>query len=126
MSIITKMRKQTCVLFKRSKTPDVYGRYIYESGVELICRWENKLSEYVDAEGTRQVAQSVIYPAQLPAMSDFLYEGTLEDLQTLSSGGQSLDLTCPETIPGIVRVCAIEKIPNLKNSETLYIAYANP
>lgn len=126
MSIMTRMQKQTCVYWIASSIADEYGRYTFAEPIQISCRWEDKLSEYVSSDGTRQTASASIYVSLSLPVHTMMYKGTIMDLQGLAEADGTIQLSNPKTISACVGVCGTETIPNLKNTESLHILYTNP
>lgn len=137
MSIITKMRLQKAVYWRRGK-PDGFGGYVYDDPVEIDCRWQDVQEEYIGATGVRLLSRSVVFPDRLIFVGDMLKLGNLDDLLD-DMGGNSDDnvsddnSSCiydidsgsdvafdPASIKGIHEVMHVSVIPNLRNTEVLY------
>jgi hypothetical protein len=120
------MRKQNAIYWPPA-TPDDFGRLSYGALVELTLsggansrvRWEDKAEEFVDAQGTVQASNAVVYVSVLPGGGEVEIGGVLWL-------GDRDDLT-DENVPGnnekafIVR--RVDKVPNFKATEYLRAAY---
>lgn len=113
MSIINRMRKQTAVYWAQG-APDDEGQTSFSSGVEIECRWEEKAEEFLDDQMEKQVSSSVVYVDRDMRPGDFLI---LSDLESLDSE------TVPKSNTGAAIIRGWAKIPNLKNTQQLRIAY---
>lgn len=113
MSIISKMRKQKAVWWQRSSTPNSHGRYSYEEPVEIDCRWDDAMQEFVGSAGEVLTSKSVVYPDRELAPGDMLQEGEID----------SNTPTDPREEDGPALVRGTAKTPNLRATETLYTAY---
>lgn len=113
MSIITTMRRQTAVWWQRSTSPDGFGRYTYAAPIQIDCRWEDIVVEFLDPQGNKTQSRSVVYVDRVIAAGDMLMEGDWES--------NTADDPTEEELAFEVR--RFDKLPNLKNTETLYTAY---
>ena len=112
MSIITKMRKQTAVYWAKSGL-DSYGQLTYSTPVEISCRWEDTIQEFIGTNGVRQLSQSVVY------VDRDMYVGDILKLGELDSG---VDQDTPMDNSGAWEIRSFGKSPNLKNTEYLRTA----
>lgn len=113
MSIISKMRKQTAVLWVRGTSPGEFGEYTYEEPVEIECRWDDEAREFLSPTGETLTSSSVVYPDRDVQVGDFLMEGEI-DSNTPDD---------PTEYPDAKKVRGKAKTPNLRATETLYTAY---
>lgn len=114
MSIIKKMRKQTAVWWVRSSTPDEFGHFTFAEPVEIACRWEVAGKEYQQDQGQVEVSESVAWVEDRGVKKgDLLRLGNLE----------SDDSSDPGDDPLIYEVRRFEKVPNLRATEFLCVAY---
>ena len=113
MSLISRMKKQTCVHWARTGT-NAYGRAVWGEPEELVCRWADKAEKFVNANNEELVSNAIVYVDGV-AVGDVLLLGTLDD--------SGLNLTEPFKNGGAWEVKRNDATPNLKNTETLYKAY---
>ena len=113
MSVISKMRRQKAVWWQRDSTPDRYGRFTYADPVEIDCRWDDAMQDFVDPQGNIVQSKSVVYPDRELAVGDMLMEGEV-DTNTP---------TDPRETEGPALVRGTAKTPNFRATETLYTAY---
>jgi len=109
MGLITRMRRQTAVYWPPA-TPavDEYGHAAYGTAVELSCRWEDVAKEFTDPAGAKKTSTSLVYVGQDLVIGGKLYLGELTD--------------SPAAVDAWT-VQQFDKLPNLKNTETLRTAY---
>lgn len=112
MSIITRMRKQKAVYWKRL-TADQYGRYTFATPVEIDCRWDDLGEESRDAEGQVIMSNATVYPDRVMYEGDKLKKGALE----------SDTPDDPSELTDAHEIQRFAETPNLKNTETLYTAF---
>ena len=113
MSLISRMKKQTCVHWARTGV-NSYGRNTYDDPEELACRWTDTTEKFTDSKGEEKISNSVVYVAGV-SVGDVLYLGTLDDID--------LELSDPLKNDAAWKVERVDGIPNLKATETLYKAY---
>lgn len=114
MTIITRMRKQKAVWWQQDGR-DRFNELFYKSGEIIDCRWDDSITEFLDAEGKRVLSQAVVYVDRELKVGDVLF---LDDEVPLLP-----DHTTPPSYSGAYRIRQFKKIPNLRNTETLLIAY---
>lgn len=111
-------RKQTAVYWAPDTTytpngRDDYGQRVYLPGVEIACRWEDVVEEFLDDNGDRQVSRSMVYPDRICAKGGKLWLGDSDDLE---DGGAS---PCDSAL----EIQQFHIIPDARNRRVLYIAY---
>lgn len=114
MSLISKMRRQDAVYWRRSLIPDRFGQFGFGDGVLIKCRWEDKVTEYLDVAGERRLSSSTVYVDRPMRAGDVLL---LANVVPFLDPGQT-----PETLPEARRIERFEILPNLKNTESLLTA----
>jgi len=112
MSLITKMRKQKAVLWRKGSL-NRFGRTSFEAPIEISCRWEDIVVEFLDMQGEKVLSKSVVYVDRILALGDRLKRGEIE----------SDTPTNPLDVEDTFEVRRFEQLPNLKASETLLTAY---
>lgn len=113
MSIIRRMRKQKAVWWERKEKPDRFGKFAFEPPVEIDCRWDDSVSEFRTEGGQTQISQATVYPDRPLKEGDKLRKGEMETDEPDS----------PLALTTAYEVQRFQQIPNLKNTETLYIAH---
>ena len=112
MSVISRMRRQKAVYWPPAVEDD-YGRPVMGTAVEIDCRWEDEITQFVDAVGPTRMSRSVVYPDMVLAYGGLVWEG---ELKNLTSG-----LSTQPQDHGALEIHAVRKIPNLKATENLHI-----
>lgn len=107
------MRKQKAVWWERSLTADRFGKFSFSEPAEIDCRWDDSGSEYRDKEGQVAMTQATIYPDRVLKEGDKLRKGEMATDEPED----------PTNLLTAFEVQRFEQIPNLKNTETLYIAH---
>ena len=113
MSLISRMKKQTCVHWSRTGV-NSRGRATYATPVEKECRWLDKAERYINLNDEEKVSHSIVYVDGVK-VGDVLLLGTLSD--------SGLDTDDPLKNDGAWQVDRYDATPNLRNTETLYKAY---
>ena len=119
MSLISRMKKQTCVYWPLANSDsgglayDDHGQPAYGDAVEKSCRWQDVCEEFVSVDGTKQVSKSKVFVDGC-VVGGVLMLGELTDIT---------DATYPLNNSGAHEIQRYDSIPNLKNTETLYVAY---
>jgi len=113
MSIIRRMRKQKAVWWARNAIPDKFGMFSFASPVEIDCRWDDNVSEIRDKLGQTIMSQATVYPDRILQEGDKLKKDEME----------SDTPDDPTELTNAFEVQRFEQIPNLRNTETLYIAH---
>lgn len=127
MGLISKMRKQNAIYWPPA-TVDAFGRPTYGALVELILipggvnyrvRWEDRIEDFMDAQGTSVKAQAVVYVPVLPGGGEMAYRGFL----WLGGRAGLTNEVNPTLNPGAYEVKRFDKLPNLKATEYLRTVY---
>ena len=119
MSLKSRMKKQTCVYWDLAHTEtgglayDDHGQPQYTDPVELACRWQDVITEFVDAAGTQQISKSKVFVDGC-CVGGVLMLGELTGIT---------DATYPLNNSGAHEIKRYDSIPNLRNTVTYYIAY---
>jgi len=106
------MRRQEAVWWERTSS-DHYGRFSFNPPVQVTCRWDDEIVEYVDAGGETRGSRAVVYVDRIMSPGDRLRRGEM-------ASDEPLD---PLSIPDAYEVRRFDQNPNLRNSETLLTAY---
>ncbi len=121
MSLITRMRKQTAVYWALLGEDsagvvdyDDHGQPQYTDPVEIECRWESVTVEFLDAQGTRQLSNAVVYPGEDLDLGGVLMLGELTDIT---------DDDIPKENDDAWEIRKFEKLPTLRNTEILRTVY---
>lgn len=116
MRILTKMLKQTCVYWALASAEsgglalDDYGQPALTDPVEISCRWVDKIEEFMDAQGTKQISKSVVFVGQDVDVQGVLMLGELTDIT---------DETYPRENEGAGEIKAFGKLPTLEATQFL-------
>lgn len=113
MSLISRMKKMTCVHWSRSGVND-RGRATFTTAVERACRWVASNEMFVNAKGEEQVSNAVVYVDGCK-VGDVLMLGSTDD--------SGVNLTDPLRNSGAWEIRKYEQVPNLKATEFLRKAY---
>ena len=120
MSIITRMLKQTCVYWPLASSEsagvdaDSYGQPDYGTPVEINCRWEDSSKEFLNDKDEIQVSAAIVYVEIDVDKKGVLMLGDLDDVT---------DESYPLLNDGAREIKRFDKVPNLKATEFLRMAY---
>jgi hypothetical protein len=113
MSALSRKLKQTCVYWSISDEPFTeYGLPVYESPVEVKCRWEDVAKEFIDAQGEKAISSAVICVASDMVCKGRIMLGTLEDVDSDGEPGDDA-----------LEIKQFAKTPNIKVTEYLREVY---
>lgn len=121
MSIITRMRKQTCVYWALASSDsagedfDDYGQPQWSEPTEISCRWEDVSEEFIDAKGDKQASRSIVYVDRDMRVGEVLMLGVSTDVV---DGDNVLEKNADAW-----EIRKFDKIPNLKASEFVRMAF---
>ena len=112
MGIITTMRRQKAVYWAYLSV-DTYGRPTWSAPVEIDCRWEDVNEEFLDEHSERQISMSKVYVDRDMKVGSVLMLGELDS---------GVDEDNPKDNDNAWEIRRFERLPNLKNTETLRTA----
>ena len=120
MRLITKMLKQWAVYWPKGSEEsggvdfDAYGRPVWGTAYEIKCRWEECLEEIIDPNMIRRMSSAQVYLASDVYAGGVLWLGRLANVTDASN---------PKNNDGAFEVVKFEKIPTLKATQWVRIAY---
>lgn len=112
MSVIKSMRRQKAVWWKRSDTTDQYGSYVFESPVEIKCRWEDSIGEFRNSLGQVMNTKATVYVDREMKPGDKLKKGEMDSSTPEDPTGD----------PTIIDIVGFQALPDFSARETLYTA----
>ena len=116
MSIINTSRKQTAVWWSREGTStDTFGVPKTCAPKEIRVRWDDMVEEFIDKMGTRQMSKSQV-------LVDFLLDFKIGDYLFLGTLDKVTDKDVANNNDNAWEIRELQRIPNLRNTETLVIA----
>jgi hypothetical protein len=121
MSLVVRMRRQTAVYWALASNEsggldqDQYGRPGYTDPVEIDCRWEDTVTEYVRKDGSTQTSGTRVFVDRDMKVGELLMLGTLDDV---------LDLEDPRANDNFFEIKGFQKTPDLKARATGYLRLA--
>ena len=89
-------------------------------GVNSRVRWEDQIKEFVDANGTMQLSNSVVF---VPVLPDDGGEIEVGGFLWLGDRGDLTDESVPTNNEDAYEIRRVDKLPNLKNTEYLRTVY---
>jgi hypothetical protein len=112
MSLIKRMRRQRAVYWKRAD-PNEFGKFAFDDPIEIKCRWESHEGAVRNEKNELIMSKATVYVDREMFLGDRLKLGELES-------GTPDD---PSGDPLAMEIQGFEKLPNLRNRETLYTAH---
>jgi hypothetical protein len=114
MSLIQRCQKQMLVYWPRIGT-EVTGEAIYGAPSEYTCRWDSCIREIQSPTATRIISKIQIISEIQLEIGGLVRLGTLADTAFWDHPKRNSD---------VHEILEIGVMPNLRNTETLYEAYA--
>lgn len=116
LGFISKNLSQTLVHWA-NPVDDGYGYFTFDDPVEISGRCEYKVELVRSGEGEEVVSKAQAYLGQEVQEKEYLYLGTLDDMDSNPD---------PRDVEGAMQVLTFEKIPRLGSStEFVYKVYLN-
>jgi hypothetical protein len=106
---LSKARKQTATLW-RAGDPDQYGWFAFSEPEEILVRWEERIVEFLDANGTNQFSNALVYTAVDLEMGDYLFLGVSVEPD-------------PKTVQDSYAVRKFDSIPSISGRIINRVAY---
>lgn len=75
-----KFRTDPAVVWTQQATPDRQGREIFDAGIEILVRWDDKTEKFTDSKGATQYSNATVMVGEVYQIDDKLYNGTLASL----------------------------------------------
>jgi len=113
MSIYTKMLKQSAVYWPPLQAGS-YGKRKFGAAVDISVRWEDTNELYVTVNGEQATSSSKVYSGVDLTVGGFLWLGTVVTLT---------DADNPTLNEGAGEIMRFDKIPNIKATKFLRVAY---
>lgn len=113
MSLITDMRHQFAVWWKRKPTPNRFGAFEFEGPVEIRCRWVDQSGEFRNAKAEAVNSKAVVSVDRVMSVGDMLAKGELN----------SNTPTDPRPEYGASEIIAWDDTPDIDNVEHLLRAF---
>lgn len=112
MSIIKKMRKQNAVYWAFDKV-DQFGKKSFISPVQIKCRWDGVIEEFLDSTGEIRMSKAKVYVDRDTPVGGVLMLGLIADIT------DSVNIKENE---GAWEIRRFDTTPNLKATEFLLTA----
>ena len=114
MSLITRSQKQTLTYWAYTGS-DRYGQPTYGPPVQMTCRWDEMIKQVFSSDGS-----PVFSSIELITRVRLAPKGLVR-IGRIPTGGTT---PAPRTYVDVYEVIATSFTPNLRNTETLYEAWA--
>lgn len=105
--------KQKAVLWRALGT-DNAGNDLYDTPVQIRCRWEQNTEVFLDRMNQQQVSKSIVFIDRDAEDKDILWLGKLANLT---------DLSVPFNNPDAWAIQRMDKVPNAEGKKFLRKAY---
>lgn len=112
MALLTSMLRQYAILWTYTGT-DHYGNSTFSSPVQIKCRWEDQIGDFVGPRGETLTTKAIVYVDRDLKPGDVLKLGVLES-------------STPERPASVAKawpVQAFAKLPDIKAKRFLRTAY---
>lgn len=113
--LIARMRKQKCVLWAVSGK-NRHGENTYDNAIEIPCRWEDRKTEMVDADGNRVIVSSVVSIDREVALGSVLKFVKLTELEPGQDSSEN-----PEVIKDANSVKVMQTLPNADCNKNMFV-----
>ena len=113
MALIDTFMRQRCVYWAPAGTDDS-GNPKYEDPVELKCRWEDNVQEYMDPAGNRMVSNAQVFVPVKVETRGVLWRGRYDDVE---------DYTDPFANPDAYEIRRYTEQPNIRATKFLRSAW---
>lgn len=110
---IEKLAVKFCVetaVYWGNPVNDGFGGFIFDTPVEIPCRWENKNEVITGLDGREYTTNASLLLTQDVTLRGFMYRGFLLDL-----AGQ--DLTNPKNIKDAYYIMRFDRIPMVRKTD---------
>lgn len=89
---------------------DLYGKGIFSSPVQRVCRWEDMNELFIDKMGQEVTCKSRVFFVEDLSVEGYLFNGN-------SSAAD------PTALAGTWEIRQVKRTPDLRAIRTLYVAY---
>jgi hypothetical protein len=93
---------------------DDYGQPVYATPVEIDCRWHDKNTELILADGTQTVSRSLVFVDRDVVLGGVLWLGELADVAYADD---------PKANDGAWEIIKFDKIPDMDGEEFVRKAF---
>jgi hypothetical protein len=114
MGIITRAQKQTLVYWPYTGA-DLFGQPTYGTPVQMTCRWEDMLKQVYKSDGSPVFSKIELITKKRLEPKGLVWKGVLAKFTAALR---------PDNSTGVHEIIAASSTPNLRNTETLYEAWA--
>ena len=108
MNLLSKMWQDATYWAPGDK--DLFGKVSFTTPVQMKCRWENRMESIQSKTGEEYVSKSRVFLAVNVDLDGYLYPGLTSELN-------------PIGLDGAQEIQAVGRVPDLRNTQTLYMAY---
>ena len=109
--------KQTLTYWQKNGS-DEFGKPLFDAGVELKCRWEDRPQEVILPDGRKVLSKTYILMADDLLAGSVIFLGTIAQYNALQVAPDP-----PTQNQGGQEVMLSKKTPDIKNKSTIYEVY---
>lgn len=102
--------KQTATYWAPTSTVDKYGKMTYTAPAAVAVRWETRSESFQDKLGEEVLSKAKVFTQTDLNINGYLYLGTSVAASPLG-------------VDGAYEIQQISKVPNLRNLQTMILAY---
>lgn len=114
MALITKMLRFDKCIYWAPLGMDDNGQRTFAAPVEISCRWEDTITEFMDKMGNRALSTSVVFTDRDVLNLGALWHGKFTTIT---------DMANPFNNEGAYEIRMFKKTPDFRNKQILRIAY---
>ena len=114
--VVKKFAVQTA-LYWANPINDGDGNHTYNTPIEILVRWDDKIQLVTDSLGKEKVSKAEILSNQEMTEFEFLYLGALADFDS------GADLSNPKTVEGAYIIITKEKVPMVRKTDEFVRTY---
>lgn len=114
MQLITRMLQYDRCVYWAPRPADPSGQEQFDDPIEIGCRWEDTIQEYIDQKGEKRVSTTVVYIGEDLLLNGFLWHGKLEEL---------VDTVDPTNNPGAYVIQKVASIPTIDHTQSVRMVY---
>jgi hypothetical protein len=114
MGIITRAQKQILVYWPYTGA-DLFGQPTYGTPEQMTCRWEDLLKQVFRIDGSPVFSKIELITKKRLEPKGLVWKGKLAAFSAPVR---------PDNSTGVHEIIAASSLPNLRNTETLYEAWA--
>ena len=92
---------------------DQYGVPTWGAPVQIKCRWEDTIEEFIDAKGSKAFTRAKVFADRVLTPGGVLFKGTLAAISSSAA---------PKDNPGAWEIRSFNNTPNLNQTDVTNVA----